>query len=359
MNVNVNSGDGNSIFEIAAKYQKMQLREMEKNIETVKQRLRSGLDTGSIKFMDDMNKLNGLILQLKVKTDFTISESIDDKILKYMKDTIAENSEKMNEIAGELGLEDEQGLPLYNDRVKAFKTIEDTDERLISFTALQAYATENFKITPPKKDLTDYDFGRKIEEEINIIVKEYKAQITNTMSKDAFDKLNKVSDTIPNILSQIFGLVQILSRILKAKFQDWSTEIIGSDISNLMDTSEENLSNFSSMSNNDGIQPYKSIYDKSLKPLKEINSLVLSMGELAGVKSHDSKIKNQFRYVNLIDYVNRGNVSNVDLPKFNDEENSYPEFLDTEDEEPASSGAEETKGETTGAGKYYYPKRFL
>ena len=37
MNISVNSGDGNSIFEIAAKFQQMQLRELSKNIETIKQ----------------------------------------------------------------------------------------------------------------------------------------------------------------------------------------------------------------------------------------------------------------------------------------------------------------------------------
>ena len=58
----------------------MQIRELSKNIETIKQKLRSGEDTGSIKFIDDMDKLNGLILQLRVKTNFTISENLDVKI---------------------------------------------------------------------------------------------------------------------------------------------------------------------------------------------------------------------------------------------------------------------------------------
>ena len=48
MNIGIGSGDGNIIFEIAAKYEKIQLRKMRKNIETIKQGLRSGTDTGSI-----------------------------------------------------------------------------------------------------------------------------------------------------------------------------------------------------------------------------------------------------------------------------------------------------------------------
>jgi hypothetical protein len=115
------------------------------------------------------------------------------------------------------------------------------------------------------------------------------------------------------------------------------------------------------------------------------------MGEAAGVKSSDLNIKDQFKYINLMDYVNRGNVSNNYTPNFNyDVEDEDEDDLDQEDEgeetkfkqalrikreirklakqlervspkKVESLGVEETKGddETTGAGKYYYPKRFL
>jgi hypothetical protein len=391
MNIGVNSGDGNSIFDIANRFQKMQIRELNKNIETIKQKLRSGEDTGSTKFLDDMDKLNGLILQLRVKTGFIISENIDVKIEDYMDKTINENQETIDEITTELGLEETQTVALYNDRVKSFKGIDDIDDRLIHFIALRDYATEKFQITPPKKELTDYEFYNKILEELGNITKEYKSEITNTMSRDAFEKLNKVSDTIPNILSQISGLVLILSRLLKANFQTWSTEINNTDLSNLIDTSDENLTSYISMSNNDGIQPYKSIFDKNIKPLKDIDNFVSRMGEAAGVKSSDLNIKDQFKYINLMDYVNRGNVSNNYTPNFNyDVDDEDEDDLDQEDEgeetkfkqalrikreirklakqlervspkKVESLGVEETKGddETTGAGKYYYPKRFL
>ena len=80
MNIGIGSGDGNSIFEIAAKYEKMQLREMRKNIETIKQGLRSGTDTGSIKFLDDMEKLSSSVLKLKVKTVFIMSDDLDEVV---------------------------------------------------------------------------------------------------------------------------------------------------------------------------------------------------------------------------------------------------------------------------------------
>jgi len=369
MNIGVNSGDGNSIFEIAAKFQQMQLREISKNIETIKQKLRSGEDTGSIKFMDDMDKLNGLILQLSVKTGFTISENLDEKIEDNMNDLITKNNNIVTEIRTNLEEEAVQTVALYNDRIKAYKMLEDIDERFLYLTALKAYAKDKFKVTAPKKVVEEYDFFIKINEEISNIAREYKADIINTMSKDAFEKLNKVSDTIPNILSQITGLSIILSRILKANFQAWSSEIDNTDLSNLIDTSEENLRSYISMSNNDGILPYKSIFNKNKKPLEEINNFVISMAETAGIKSSDLNTENQFKYMNLIDYVNRGNVSNTYDPNVNEVDEDEDEEEQPEDKnlskkkkkkkKKGAEGVEETKDETTGAGKYYYPKRFL
>lgn len=381
MNIGVNSGDGNSIFDIANRFQQMQIRELNKNIETIKQKLRSGEDTGSTKFLDDMDKLNGLILQLRVKTGFTISETIDEKIEEYLDKLTKDKVELINELINDLEQDETQSIKLFNDRIKDIKDMP-LDDKYISLVALNAYATT----------IENKTAIAKIEDEIRNILNEYKSEITNTMSRDAFEKLNKVSDTIPNILSQITGLVLILSRLLKAKFKDWSSEINNTDLSNLIDTSEENLTSYISMSNNDGIQPYKSIFDKNIKPLKDIDNFVSRMGEAAGVKSSDVETKNQFKYINLIDYVNRGNVSNNYTPNFNYEfDDEDEDDLDEEDdaeetkfkralrikreirkltkqlerESPkkvVSLGVEETKGddETTGAGKYYYyPKRFL
>jgi hypothetical protein len=311
--VNVNAGDGNSIFEIAAKYEKMQLRELSKNIETIKQKLRSGSDTGSTKFIDDMDKLNGLILQLQVKTGFTISENIDEKVEKYMDKLIVDNNEVINDFVKELEDDPVQTIKLFNDRIKSIKDL-DTDSKYFNLVALKRHA-----VTKGNKTANS-----NIDEEIENVIKEYKSEITNTMSKDAFEKLNKVSDTIPNIISQISGLILILSRILKANFKTWSTEIDNNDLSNLIDTSAENLTSYISMSNNDGIQPYKSIFIKNIKPLKEIDNFVSKMGEAAGVKSSDLNTENRFKYINLMNYVNS-----------------------------------EKEEEITGAGKYYYPKRFL
>ena len=74
MNINVNSGDGNSIFDIAHQYQKMQIRELMKNPEEIRQRIKDGSDTGSSKFIEEFDKVNNLLFQLKTKTNLKIED---------------------------------------------------------------------------------------------------------------------------------------------------------------------------------------------------------------------------------------------------------------------------------------------
>ena len=330
-----------------------------------------------------MDKLNGLILQLNVKTGFVISETIDEKVEENMDKLRSERDEQIVNLNQALKADSSSSSPtvLINTTLKAMKD-DDIDEKYVKLVALKAYATSIKNTTA---------LG-KIDKELGNVFNEYKSEYTNTMSKDAFEKLNKVSDTIPNILSQITGLAIFLSRILKANFQTWSTEINNVDLSNLIDTAEENLTSYISMSNNDGILPYKSIFNKNKKPSEEINNLVLSMAKSTGIKSSDLNTEHQFKYINLMDYVNRGNVSNTYTPnfKYEEEDDDEEEDGDEEEEQPKfkqslklkreirrlakqlekasnpkkveSLGVEETKGDddaTTGAGKYYYPKRFL
>jgi len=54
---------------------------MRRNIETIKQGLRSGTDTISIKCLDDVEKLSGLVLQLKVKTGFVVGGDLEPLVI--------------------------------------------------------------------------------------------------------------------------------------------------------------------------------------------------------------------------------------------------------------------------------------
>ena len=61
------------------------------------------------------------------------------------------------------------------------------------------------------------------------------------------------------------------------------------------------------------------------------------MAESAGIKSSDLNTENQFKYINLMDYVNRGNVSNTYDPNVNEEDEGE------EEEKPLSKSQKKKK----------------
>ena len=87
-----------AFLKLRLNMKKMQLREMRKNIETIKQGLRNGTDTGSIKFLDDMKKLSGLVLQLKVKTGFIVEDDLDEIVDELIQKIIGDNQDEIEKI---------------------------------------------------------------------------------------------------------------------------------------------------------------------------------------------------------------------------------------------------------------------
>ena len=267
MNIGIGSGDGNSIFEIAAKYEKMQLREMRKNIETIKQGLRSGTDTGSIKFLDDMEKLSGLVLQLKVKTGFVVSDDLDEVVDEMLQNLITDNQGAIDTIIR--GIPIEQRLGLYNGKIAEFNRIQDINDKFLSFTALREHARVNF-VPATGKTVDDYEFYKIIEKDYRNLIREYKSNLNTNkiMSTTAFEKLNVISDTIPNIINQILSLALGISKIVVTKITEWSTEITNEDLSKVIDTSNELIEDVALINSKAGIQPYITIYKKLKNQLK-------------------------------------------------------------------------------------------
>jgi hypothetical protein len=348
MNIGIGAGDGNTIFEIAAKYQKMQLREMEKNIETIKQTLRSGQDTGSIKFIDEINKIDSLLLQLKVKGGFVVTDDIDDIITAQIQTIINDNIDDIDSIKS--GYFDGEGLLIIKNamsvgaKIKEYKGISDLNTRLIHLFALREHVIEDFPKAKDRVDIESYQFFGDINAEIENIRSRLKAEYGNTMSKDAFDKLNKVSDTIPNIINQILTLVSSNSRLLKSKFITWQTEISGDDLTKLLSINNDMYSNYLLIGKADGVQPYISIYKKIKEPLYEIYRLLKEMGINTGIISSEQNLQNQFKYTNLIDFVNRGQS----VPTFG------PASIEGELDEDDEDEAEPEALSMTGSGKSYY-----
>jgi len=64
----VYSLDGNSVFEVAKRFERLGMKELKKTPDETIARIKSGQDTGSSKWLSDFNNLYGLANQLQVKT---------------------------------------------------------------------------------------------------------------------------------------------------------------------------------------------------------------------------------------------------------------------------------------------------
>ena len=370
MNIGIGSGDGNSIFEIAAKYEKMQLREIRKNIETIKQGLRSGTDTGSTKFLDDMEKLSGLVLQLKVKTGFVVGDDLEplvnDEIEKAKKDleydgeilykTYLTIDDKQAE-APDTRISDKQYETWLNDIKTTIPDNPAVTKLVLLLGFEEAYL---YKFEPAgKKKKTDYVVYKGIQAEISRLKTLIKSEINSNkiMSTTAFEKLNVISDTIPNLINQVLSLAIGMSRIVVKKINEWSTEISNDDLSRTIDTSNELIGDIALINSKVAIQSYITIYKKLKKPIEDIYKSVNEMGKLAGVISYDDNVKNQFKYTNTIGYTNR-----TGIPQIVAATPPVPITPPIPIVPPAQPTGASGAGETKGAGKFmnsYHANRFL
>jgi hypothetical protein len=172
--------------------------------------------------------------------------------------------------------------------------------------ALREHAQLYF-VPAGQSTLDDYDFYKKIDKDIENIRREYVSNLNTNkiMSTTAFDKLNTISDTIPNLINQILSLALGISKIVVTKITEWSTEISNGDLSKVIDTSNELIEDIALINSKAGVQPYITIYKKLKKPIEDIYKSVNEMGKLAGVISDDENVKNQFKYTKTIGYTNR------------------------------------------------------
>ena len=77
--ISVYSLDGDSIFEVAKRFERLGMEQLAKTPQETSERIKSGQDTGSSKWLSDFNNLYGLANQLKVKTSL---QQTDTPIIK-------------------------------------------------------------------------------------------------------------------------------------------------------------------------------------------------------------------------------------------------------------------------------------
>ena len=136
MSILVNAGDGNSIFDIAAKFQNMELREMKKQPDTIKSNRKAGLDTGSSDFNTKLGDIEAMFSQLNYKIEtintrrpapqylITISQSIPNIILNINKEVnalVKASKSKATKWATELSDDDKDDIRFNMDNLTTIK----------------------------------------------------------------------------------------------------------------------------------------------------------------------------------------------------------------------------------------------
>jgi len=252
----------------------MQLREMRKNIETIKQGLRNGTDTGSIKFLDDMEKLSGLVLQLKVKTGFIVGDDLEPLVNEEIEKAKIDLNYKetfLKDALFKIALKQAPDItkPIGNKQYETmFNEIKTTADEPLMSKLLEVIAFKEsylVKFAPTagrsQESYVLYDLINTEVDRLKALIKS-NMNTNKIMSTTAFEKLNTISDTIPNIINQILSLATEISRIIVKKITEWSTEISNEDLSKVIDTSNELVEDAALINSKTGIQPYLTIYKK-------------------------------------------------------------------------------------------------
>ena len=102
--ISVYSLDGDSIFEVAKRFERLGIEQLAKTPQETSERIKSGQDTGSSKWLSDFNNLYGLANQLKVKTSLQqtdtpiLKQQLEAEYIQYNLDNRSEKTDAEDEL---------------------------------------------------------------------------------------------------------------------------------------------------------------------------------------------------------------------------------------------------------------------
>ena len=287
MNINVNSGDGNSIFEIAHQYQKMQIRELMKNPEEIRQRIKDGSDTGSSKFIEEFDKVNNLLFQLKTKTNFKI-EDVSEKRKAMMRQLSSDSNIDSDKLYADF---------INLDRVLTIKVGKDI--RALNKTAFPAITQENkilyiaVFITALRDRKTKFPYQDDLIREFEPFITAFDKSLLSPegVSGESYNRLASVNDSIPNLLGQVLSLCIKLKSQLTPKYMDWEKEIDQPKMTDLVEQAKTTQITYIKLSEMKAIVDYNQIYLKIEKPLGAIVELIFRMASGVGITGSSDEMR--------------------------------------------------------------------
>jgi hypothetical protein len=282
----VYSLDGNSVFEVAKRFERLGMRELKKTPDETIARIKSGQDTGSSKWLSDFNNLYGLANQLQVKTTLQqadqsfLKQQLEAEYIKYKVDNV-DTEEGFRQILNER-LEEGQTLEdlqmIMVKEVEEMNKIPDLMERRFRIEIALDVWTKRFgslkkrgsKYKATLKDNLDFIKNQQMALKLGSPDVAQQNIIYKTLSQS--------DSTIANLLQQMTPLTESLYNTFKSKLSQWTIEI-DSDLQEALKGDAQTIKeNFSVSSASPEISKYDVIFKRLQKKYSELNNLIQNMG---------------------------------------------------------------------------------
>lgn len=277
--IGVNAGDGQNIFELATRIQRMGLDELRKiPADELRQNVVSGAETGSTKWLSDFNNFYGLANQLKVKSGIQsvdnqdINSIVESQFYEYKNSRLADRALLKSVLALELHQKKDVEQLMMNS-VDKFKQETDILKRRFLIEIASEVWNEKFR-----GDIK----GKSYKETLRLLLASIIAEqvVIKTGSPDTtsqkiiFNTLSKVDSSIANLIQQLTSSNEFLLNILKPRRSAWSTEISDAKLGALKEDATTIKQNFVQTSASPEIANYKEVFVRLTKKYDELFLLI-------------------------------------------------------------------------------------
>jgi hypothetical protein len=285
--ISVYSLDGDSIFEVAKRFERLGIEQLAKTPQETSERIKSGQDTGSSKWLSDFNNLYGLANQLKVKTSLQqtdtpiLKQQLEAEYIQYNLDNRSEKTDAEDELKTAIaGKNVTESKAIFEARVDFINTIPELmDRRFLMEIALEVWSQ---RFTGAR---TGGAYKQQLQDMLEFIVNQQLAlrigSADVSQQKLLYSTLNKVDSSIANLIQQLTPLTEALYNTLKSKLTAWTAEINDNLQDALKDDARTIRESFSEASASSEIRNYKEVFERVNKKYTELYTLIQTMGASA------------------------------------------------------------------------------
>jgi len=279
----VYSLDGNSVFEVAKRFERLAMKELKKTPDETIARIKSGQDTGSSKWLSDFNNLYGLANQLQVKTTLQqgdqsfLKQQLEAEYTQYKLDNVDTKEAVKNQLSVSLerGLTDSKSI--METEVEEMNKIPDLMERrFLIEIALDVWSNKFAGAVKGGK------YKATLKENLDFIKNQQMALKLGSpdvaQQNIIYKTLSQSDSTIANLLQQMTPLTESLYNTFKSKLSQWTIEIDSELQEALKGDAQTIKENFSVSSASPEISKYDVIFKRLQKKYSELNNLIQNMG---------------------------------------------------------------------------------